>query len=331
MYSNTFCHPLQIKNELIKRARYEFQCVATVPLGLPQPLHQCTRDCRLYECKTIKDEPCFVCAFSQQVHVCGTYCECREILPGQEGVVCTLTGHVLKHEQLCQHHFTRSKDDDSKIMGTNYQRCLDKKAGKRGHAAVVRNQKTTDRIKKQIQKAFTAVLFSSTRTEILKTHKERYLNECKRILREPPQLKTEGGLTGIDIVKAYVTCFETAEKFGSFLNPPAPMPDNAVLCRIVNQIYNYAMKFKKIKFTGRAVSTFTACLISKLSSGYTIKGVTVIKKSEYFSGYAPNDVVYSRIQGFTCRSMSLMMRQIQAHIVCDNGFPNREFMFAINF
>lgn len=329
MYSSPQYSKLQLKNQLIQRAQNEFRLVCKHAVGLPQPLHQCTQDCKLYECRSIKEEPCFVCVFSQQVHLCGTFCDCREVLPRQEGVVCKLTGHILKHEQLCQHHFTRSKEDVSKVNGTNYQRCLDKKSTRKKTISITRNYKAADRIKKQIQKALNAVLFSQARTDILKAHKDRYLNECKRIIRDPPFLEGHNGVKGIDIVKTYLLCHTTAERFGSFLNPPAPMPDSAIICRIVNQIYNYAMKFKNIKFTGRAVCTFTACIISKLATGYTVNGINVIDKSAYFSGYAPNDVVYSRIQGFSCRSMSLMMRQIQAHIVCDNGFPNRSFLFSI--
>ena len=306
-------------------AQREFVCRHKL-IGLPQPHHVCTSECAFYECRGIKEEPCFVCRFSQKVHVCGTFCDRRETSKNQEGVVCTLTGRVLAHEQLCQHFVTRSKERPNQLNGTNYQRGLDRKGKRRKPAQSV--QKAANRIKRQINGALQTILFSTERKAILETHTDRFRNECRRLLRSPPMLSADHDV-GINTVKAYMQCQELADKYAAFLNPPAPRPDETVVHRIVDQIFEYFNRFTEIKATGRAVAVFTACIVSRLASGYSINGVEVIKQSGFFKGYAPHDLVYSRLPGFTCRAISLMQRQIHSHIVSDNGFPKRKFFFAL--
>ncbi len=101
-------------------------------------------------------------------------------------------------------------------------------------------------------------------------------------------------LEGLNII------FEVKKTFGRSLNPPATMDDTTAQ-RIADTIAAYFVKIRSlnddINDTVNSVEIFTACIVTKLATGLTLKGVPLIPKIGFFAQHTPEEV---RFPGSVC-------------------------------
>ena len=301
---------IQIKCRALQEYRHVCQRRG-ITLPLPQPFHKCTKDCSFYECKSIRGEMVFVCKHKLAVHLCGTYCDSREIAPNQECVVCSLTGLVLQHEQQIQHHYCRSRENPQTNKNGHFAKCLDRRGG-------IRKKRTVNATTKYysfVKRAYQTLMESKERQDILTAQKMRFGADVKKIVR----MNAEENNGYVDLLTTKTETILLKERYGQFLNPPAaPLPDD-VFDNLINQIAAYLKKFKNVKCTYRSILSFVACLLQKLAKGMVIETAsgpfTVIEKNSFFEQHVCHEISAGLLPGLSCRSMSAMNRLLQRQVM----------------
>ena len=287
-----------------------------VVLPLPQPFHSCTQDCAFYECRGIRHETVFVCKKFLAVHVCGSHCQCHEVMPQNEGTVCVLTGRVLPHFQLLQNNYCRSKTNPAVNKNGHYQRGLDR-LGKRRR---IRQPTTsTTKLYAFVDRAYGVIMESPERKKIFDDQCVRFSTELKRIVRQ--NAEQNGGY--VNIITSKTAARTLVTRFGQFLNPPAQAIASATRCKVIRQLTDYIAKFT-FKLTYRNVLCLVACILQKLANGMTIRtnsgvDVCVIQKEAFFAQHVPHEVTAGLLPGLSCRSMSTMQRIFQRQLALSNG------------
>lgn len=313
-YHGGSCLAIQIYNDICKSKG--------IQICLPQPFHKCTSKCSLVEIKGLSQ---YVCEWSRNVHVCGEHCTEGERLKDNSGYVCRLTGRILPHK-IYAHYEVPSKTDISKRKHDHHTKMATGRKKRRKINSIVQSE---ERLLLTVRRTVTSILCSTERISIFKKAHDRFIRDVKI------QFKSAFANKNVDFLKSMQIIRDLKKHYARSLNQPIDM-NSKTLDTISQSIAKYFIKIHKISNgdiadTVNSVEIFTACILSKLASGFTLGTVNIIPKLFFFARHVPADIQFKELPNIRCRSMSVCTRAIQAACLTLSGHARIDFKFAIDF
>lgn len=277
--------------------------------------HVCTARCSKMEFSHKTLGKAFVCRFSRKVHICG--CQCTTYEETNEGYVCYLTGHVLPYN-VEKHYCKKEKGASNRfVVGTLVR------MGKAG----TKKKKRLPKFNAHAARLFLKDLFYGP-VRIKKYNQQLEMLNMFIVKQQKESLR-----------KGYV-CFMSFHKeckreinrlFGNCASYPEALPDVQIeaLLKGIQDFWSKQDEIQKYKTTN-ATLVFSAVCVSKLRTGFSIRGTRVFPMIPWINKHAPPDTFYSQISDFRCRAMSLMWRKILASIVDNKSMmPKRDAIFVL--
>ena len=313
-YRGSSCLAIEKYNEICKSKG--------IQICLPQPFHKCTSACSLVEIRGLSQ---YVCEWSRNVHVCGEFCTEGERLKDNSGYVCRLTGRILP-QKVYSHYELPSKTDTSKRKHDHHTKMATGRKKKRKINSIIKSE---DRLLAIVRKTALNILSSSERMIIYKKTHDRFIRDVKI------KFKSTFGSSQVDFLKATAILRNLKKHYARSLNKPIKMEPQSI-DSISRSIAKYFIKIQKntngdISDTVNSVEIFTACVLSKLASGFTLGNVEIIPKIFFFSRHVPADIQFKELPNLRCRSMSVCTRAIQAACLTPSGHARIDFKFSLDF
>ena len=293
-----------------------------IQICLPQPFHKCTSDCSLVEIKGLSQ---YVCEWSRNVHVCGEHCTEGERLKDNSGYVCRLTGRILP-QKIYTHYELPSKTDTTKRKHDHHTKMATGRKKRRKINSIVQSH---ERLLSTVRKTVVSILCSTERISIFKKAHDRFIRDVKI------QFKSAFTNRDVDFLQSVKIIRNLKKHYARSLNQPIEMNPKTI-DTISQSIAKYFIKIQKtsngdIADTVNSVEIFTACILSKLASGFTLGSVDIIPKMFFFARHVPADIQFKELPNIRCRSMSVCTRAIQAACLTPSGHARIDFKFAIDF
>ena len=116
-----------------------------------------------------------------------------------------------------------------------------------------------------------------------------------------------------------------AIRAGRALIPPLPENDLAVE-PLSNLIGQYAIKLK-VQATARAVASMCAAIVSRMTTGYQVGGVTVVPLIPVVAAHAPCELQHPHLLPVQCRSVSGAHRHLVTKTTTPQGFARINMCF----
>lgn len=289
---------------------------------LPQPFHVCTAKCKFVEIKGLAQ---YVCAWSRNVHFCGEHCQCGERLKDNSADVCRLTGRILPHKIL-KHYNVPSKNDPK--IG-KHEHHVKMATGRKRRRKINSITHSPDRLAATVRKTVRVIMCGKIRTEIYKKAHQRFIRDVRTKFRSAFVAKQQ-----IDFMEAYNILRNLRKHYARSLNVPVEMSEETV-GMISTAICKYFVKIRTVSSadisdTVNSAEIFTACVLSKLASGFSLGGVAIIPKMFYFARHVPADIQFKELPNIRCRSMSVCTRAIQAACLTPSGRVRYDFRFSLD-
>lgn len=271
-----------------------------------------------------KDYPCYVCAWSRNVHWCGEKCTRAHQLEDNSGMVCPLTGRVLPRK-IYAHYITRSKEDPRKRKGDHLVKMAGGRSGRRRRTNSISGNEP--KMLTVIKDTVRNIMMGTDRDRILKETMARYIKEVQMAFRS----EFSDGV--VDYTRGMQIVHDIKNRYNRSLNRPAENMDETTIHTIAKAIAAYYLKIKSVckdlGDTSTSLEIFTACIIDKLASGFVIQGVTIIPRIFFFSRHAPEEIQFGSIGNIKCLSMSRCNRQIQSACITKGGYVLLGFKFSL--
>ena len=185
-----------------------------------------------------------------------------------------------------------------------------------------------DRLLATVRKTVLSILSSSERLTIYKKAHDRFIRDVRI------QFKSTFVNHQIDYLKALVVIRDLKKHYARSLNKPIKM-ETKTINAISRSIAKYFIKIQgksngDIADTVNSVEIFTACILSKLASGFKLGNVDIIPKMFFFSRHVPADIQFKELPNIRCRSMSVCTRAIQAACLTPSGHARIDLKFKID-
>lgn len=302
--------------------RYNEMCrAAGKQVCLPQPFHVCTEACKLVEIRGMDQ---YVCAWSRNVHVCGERCQEGVRLKDNSGDVCRLTGRVLPH-LVYQHYLVASKVDTRVRKHDHHVKMA---TGRKRRRKLNSITSSPERLKSTVRKTLLLIMSGPVRNDMYEKARSRYFRDVRARFKSTFQ----AGQAVCYLTARSILC-ELRNHYQRSLNRPAEMSVETVDI-LSERITSYYKKVRnvsgEIADTINGVEIFTACVVSKLATGFSLGSVEIIAKNKFFALHVPSEIQFKDFANIRCRSMSVCMRAIQAACLTKSGDVRIDMQFALN-
>lgn len=198
--------------------------------------------------------------------------------------MCPLTGFVLPLRVL-EHYTTISKVDPRKRNGDHHIKMASGQKRRRRSSSITESK---EKLVTTVKKTLLAIMTGPERKGIYTSAEQRFFRTVKSRFKA-----NFSGSGKIPYLEGLAIIFDVKKTFGRSLNPPATMDDTTAQ-RISTAIAAYFVKIRSlngdINDTVNSVEIFTACIVTKLATGLTLKGVTLIPKIMFFAYHTPEEV-----------------------------------------
>ena len=170
---------------------------------------------------------------------------------------------------------------------------------------------------------------SSHRLVIYKKAYDRFIRDVRIHFRS--KFMERGS---VDYFEAVTVLRNLKKHYARSLNKPVNI-DDATLNALSHSIAVYFVKIQSvsngdISDTVNSAEIFTACILSKLATGFRLGNVDIIPKMFYFARHVPADIQFKDLPNIRCRSMSVCTRAIQAACLTPSGHVRFDFQFKID-
>jgi len=160
-------------------------------------------------------------------------------------------------------------------------------------------------------------MFGQIRQQIYNESIDKFKKDVKLAFRSKfSSLKRIDYLDAIQLIKRIKL------KYNRSINKPINMTDDEI-SHVAKHIASHFLKIqkwcKRITNTINSIEIFTACMVDKMATGFTIDNVELIPKIILFSRHAPDDIQFGSLPGIRCRTMSIYHRHIQSACITKNG------------
>lgn len=136
--------------------------------------------------------------------------------------------------------------------------------------------------------------------------------------------------THVDYVEGLHIINTLRKRHGRSLNPPVKELDQDVLHVFAVNLANYFKLLRRVNSaindTAVSVEIFTACMLVKLATGYTVNNVVIVPKIKFFVKTVPREIEFAELN-VRCRAMSEFNRHIQCACVTKSNFVRCDLIF----
>jgi hypothetical protein len=277
-------------------------------VGRPQPFHRCSEKCSFFEVAGLSI-PYFVCKASLNVHTHGS--DCQE--DTGDYIVCKYTGHVINSLITTDPGPIRpSKDNPNRMINVHHVWSPVKRAGKR----------SVDR-KLIIVESLMHLMYSSDRHTMYRDQQTRFKQKLKSVMRTSTNRYS-------DMVLEFC---KLRRDFGLFMNECPRNNDKQFVVAVASKfdtyfdaIYGYFPK--DVKLSQKLYQTFTAFMMSRLTTGLVIDNIQVIEKHAFFTRYGVAELQYSLFRIMNCKRLNDFAKKF--HKACyKNNEVNGQFQFKL--